>query len=236
VRELVPKSLEKRVPYGTIEGSGKAIMDLIQTGGIDWQKTKAIAIPGGIYLNTIDRPEGIVSQEDYDGLRNEIAEKLKNISDPRDGSELDVEILFREDIYTGKYVSNAPDIQFVLGNYEWGEIRNIPSDGRLFDPLGTAHHDDNGIFIAHGDGIHKGIKIDDAKITDLAPTILSSFGIKAPDDMDGRVLIEIFDTPPVFMKDDRYVSAQDLRNESKGYTPEEEKAIEDRLRGLGYVD
>jgi len=32
------------------------------------------------------------------------------------------------------------------------------------------------------------------------------------------------------------VSAQELREESNGYTPEEEKAIEERLRGLGYVD
>ena len=236
VRGIVPKSLERRVPIGAIEGSGKAIMDLIQTGGIDWQKTKAIAIPGGIYINTVDRPEGIVSLEDYDGLRHEIAEKLRNISDPRDGSNLDVEIFFREDIYTGKYVSNAPDIQYILGNYEWGDIRNIPSDGKLFDPLETAHHDNNGIFIAHGIGIRKGIKIDHANITDLTPTILSSFGIKANEDMDGKVLQEIFETPPVFLEDDRDISAQDLREESKGYTPEEEKAIEERLRGLGYVD
>ncbi|MCH8928788.1 MAG: alkaline phosphatase family protein [Candidatus Marinimicrobia bacterium] len=236
VRGIVPKFLEKRVPVGVIEGSGKAIMDLIQTGGIHWQKTKAIAIPGGIYINTVDRPEGIVSPEDYDALRKEIADKLRNISDPRDGSALEVEILLREDIYSGEYVSNAPDIQFILGNYEWGEIRNIPPDGRLFDPLETAHHDDKGIFIAHGNGIRKGIKIDNANITDLAPTILSSFGIKAPDDMDGKILQDIFETPPVFSNDERNVSAQDLRKESKGYTPEEEKAIEERLRGLGYVD
>lgn len=236
VRGIVPKSIEKRVPIGAIEGSGKAIMDLIQTGGIDWRNTKAIAIPGGIHINTVDRPEGIVSPDDYAELRKEIADKLSKISDPRDGSALDVEILFREDIYSGEFVTNAPDIQFIIGNYEWGDIRNIPSDGRLFDPLGTAHHDNKGIFIAHGNGIRKGIKINDANITDLTPTILSSFGIKAPEDMDGKVLEDIFESPPVFAKDSREVSTQELREESNGYTPEEEKAIEERLRGLGYVD
>lgn len=82
VRGIVPKSIEKRVPIGVIEGKGKSILDLIQTGGVDWSKTKAVALPGGIYLNTVDRPEGIVENENYNALRSEIAEKFKNITDP----------------------------------------------------------------------------------------------------------------------------------------------------------
>ncbi|TFB12213.1 hypothetical protein E3V55_01240 [Candidatus Marinimicrobia bacterium MT.SAG.3] len=236
VRGIVPISIEKRVPLGVIEGKGKSILDLIQTGGVDWSKTKAVALPGGIYINTVDRPEGIVEKEDYDALRSEIAEKFKNITDPRDGSDLDVEILLREDIYSGPYVENAPDIQFIIGGYEWGEIRNIPADRRLYDPLKTAHHDENGIFIATGQGIKQGEKIDGASIMDLTPTILAAYGIKPPGDMDGRVLNEIFETPPEFHVDADDTESAGVEDDSEGYTPEEEKAIEERLRGLGYVD
>ncbi|MCH7817944.1 MAG: alkaline phosphatase family protein [Candidatus Marinimicrobia bacterium] len=236
VRGIVPKSIEKRVPIGVIEGKGRSILDLIQTGGIDWSKTRAVALPGGIYLNSVDRPEGIVENENYTALRNEIAEKFKNITDPRDGSDLEVEILFREDIYTGQYVENAPDIQFIIGGYEWGAIRNIPADGRLYDPLKTAHHDDKGIFIVTGQGIKQGKKIENANIIDLTPTILAAYGIKPPSDMDGKVLNEIFESAPEFHASADDTESASLESDTAGYTPEEEKAIEERLRGLGYVD
>jgi len=50
----------------------------------------------------------------------------------------------------------------------------------------------NGIFVAKGPRIKKGIKIDGAKIYDIAPTILHIFGLPIPNEMDGRVLKEIF--------------------------------------------
>ena len=236
VRGIVPKALEKRVPVGVIEGEGRPVMDLIQTGGIDWQNTKAVAIPGGIYINTTDRPEGIVKPEDYGALREKLSEELRNITDPRNGSPLGVEIFYREEIYKGEFVENAPDIQFVIGDYEWGEIRNIPPDGRLFDYLPTAHHDENGIFIAHGTGIRKNVEIEGANIIDLTPTILAAYGIKPPDDMDGKVLIEVFEDAPVFDTEKIESDDRDITDDSGEYSPEEEKAIEERLRGLGYVD
>jgi len=236
VRGIVPKSIEKRVPMGVIEGKGKSILDLIQTGGINWKETKAIALPGGIYLNTVDRPNGIIRDRERSSIRDEISNKMKNIKDPRDGSRLKVDILFREEIYSGEYIEDAPDIQFIIGDYEWGEIRNIPSDERLFDTLSTAHHDENGVFIASGNGFKSGVTIENASIMDLAPTILAKFGIKAPEDMDGRVLSEIFATEPTYLSDSKEIKTSVLEEDKNVYTPEEEKAIEERLRGLGYVD
>lgn len=100
----------------------------------------------------------------------------------------------------------------------------------------TAHHDDKGIFIATGQGIKQGEKIEDVNIIDLTPTILAAYGIKPPNDMDGRVLDEIFQTPPQFVVDANDAESASLESDTGGYTPEEEKAIEERLRGLGYVD
>ena len=51
----------------------------------------------------------------------------------------------------------------------------------------------NGIFLAYGHHMKRGPKIADAKIYDIAPTILHVFGLPIPWDMDGLVLKEIFE-------------------------------------------
>ncbi|WP_193383885.1 hypothetical protein [Pyrococcus yayanosii] len=65
---------------------------------------------------------------------------------------------------------------------------------------GTPAHRLNGIFLAYGPGIKKGYKIENAKIYDIAPTILHIFGLPIPNDMDGRVLMEIFEEDSEFAK------------------------------------
>jgi len=51
----------------------------------------------------------------------------------------------------------------------------------------------NGIFIAHGPDIkNTGESIGRARIIDLTPTILHMFNLEIPEDMDGKVLMNIF--------------------------------------------
>jgi len=64
----------------------------------------------------------------------------------------------------------------------------------------TGNHRLNGIFLAYGPGIKKGYKIEGAKIYDIAPTILHIFDLPIPNDMDGRVLMEIFEPDSEFAK------------------------------------
>ncbi len=52
-------------------------------------------------------------------------------------------------------------------------------------------HNKRGIFIANGNSFASG-KVDDLKITDLAPTILHYFNVPLPSDYEGRVLKQIF--------------------------------------------
>ena len=71
---------------------------------------------------------------------------------------------------------------------------------------------------------------------DLAPTLLHLMGEAVPDDMDGRVLHEIFQ--PAFEETHavRYqVAAAAGSREAQVLSSEEEAEIEDRLRGLGYL-
>ena len=92
----------------------------------------------------------------------------------------------------------------------------------------------------HGRGVYATQFIPEgARIIDYAPTILHSFGVEVPQDMDGRVLQEIFteeylsDTP---VRVSETTSAEyDAPDKSPAMTEEESEEIRVRLRGLGYL-
>lgn len=146
---------------------------------------------GNIYINTF--PESPVqNRKDREQIKKEIAEKLRKTLNELD---MKVNIYFSENIYSGEFLYLAPDILFEINDFECSAhhkfsksiFRNAPHI-----PTHSGTHKRNGIFIAYGPNIKRGIEIETAKIYDIAPTILHMFGLPVPDDMDGRVLKEIF--------------------------------------------
>jgi len=151
--------------------------------GVDWKKTKAIALPQGpIYIPT---------KENYEELRNELIEKLKKLKDPETGKNVFQGIYKREEIYWGPYVNKAPDIM-VLDDDEYHNRGGLLNK----EIFGTSEWKGNnaryGLFLLNGPGIKKGEKIPHIHIYDLAPIVLTLFGIKPPEDMDGVVRKELF--------------------------------------------
>lgn len=64
------------------------------------------------------------------------------------------------------------------------------------EPAGpAAEHRGIGIFVMAGPGICKGTSLTRATLLDVAPTILHSFGLPVGDDMDGKVLLPVFENP-----------------------------------------
>jgi len=171
---------------------------------IDWNNTKAFAygVFGDVYLNVKGRePNGIADPDEYNKIRNEIIEKMKNLE--YNGKKFNISIFKKEEIYPDAILwDNLPDLVIVpadngvhainpnIGNCEIiTEVRNAIGNHRI-----------HGIFLAYGPGIKKGYKIENAKIYDIAPTILHIFGLPIPNDMDGRVLMEIFEPDSEFAK------------------------------------
>jgi len=100
----------------------------------------------------------------------------------------------------------------------------------------SGDHRMHGIMLGRGPELRSGLKVDGARIIDFAPTILHSFGVDVPSDMDGRVLEEIFT--------DEYMGQQPVRISDAGFaeseklgamTDEESDEIRERLRGWGYL-
>jgi arylsulfatase A-like enzyme len=95
---------------------------------------------------------------------------------------------------------------------------------------GGGRHRRYGILLALGPGVSAG-PIDGATIVDVAPTALHAMGLPVPDDMDGRVLTELF-------ADGRAVERSSSADSGTGevvYTEEEAAAIEKSLENLGYI-
>ncbi len=159
---------------------------------IDWENSKVIALPQGlIYLN-----KKILKDEEYHNLRLKLKEELEQIINPINSEKLAKKVFLKEEIYAGDYLDIAPDI-VILPN-EGYEIYSRAGVKELWDfnpkeEGWSGTHTLHGIFIAYGPGIKKGYEIKGAKIYDLAPTILHIFGLPIPNDMDGRVLTEIFE-------------------------------------------
>jgi predicted AlkP superfamily phosphohydrolase/phosphomutase len=210
---------------------------------VDWSRTKAFAVGsfGQIYINQAGkRPQGIVQPgREYEDLRDEIAARALQISDPRNGQPVVERVYRREDIYWGQQLEKAPDL--VLQSRDWEYMAFGHADfgaSRVVEPIAgmTGHHRPEGIAVLAGPGIKTGAQLEGASIVDLAPTILYTMGLPVPADMDGRVLNEAFDSEYLSTFHVQYSDvATDRATGEQEYSDEDEEEIKERLRGLGYV-
>jgi arylsulfatase A-like enzyme len=96
----------------------------------------------------------------------------------------------------------------------------------------------NGILIGRGPALKTATEIENARLIDLAPTLLYLLGVPVPEDMDGKVLTSVFHSDflaahPLQAGNASGVSETDRPS---GYTEEESAKVEERLRALGYVE
>jgi predicted AlkP superfamily phosphohydrolase/phosphomutase len=228
-------------------------MSHIFFSGIDWQNTKAYAVGnyGNIYLNVKGRePLGIVNPgEEYENLRNEIMGKLGELRDPDSGEPILDKVYKKEDLYSGPYLEDAPDIIILWKDFAYYTRQSVVDEEvLLFEPPGkfgnrviehSACHRLNGVLIMHGKRLLQG-KTMNAHIMDLAPTILYAMGLPVPEDMDGKVLTDAFSNGYLKSHPVRYKKTKEAapRKEEPVATglPEEAEAARERLRDLGYID
>lgn len=108
------------------------------------------------------------------------------------------------------------------------------------EPAGPAHeHAPFGILAVKGPGIQKDQRVYGATLLDIAPTILSMFGLPVGSDMDGKVLNQIFTEPdtPEFIDSWENVEGNSGQHPSdKREDPWAAQEAMKQLIELGYVD
>jgi len=100
------------------------------------------------------------------------------------------QVLNRHDIYKGPYAKYAPNLILIP---QKGVVFSKGLSESIRTKIYEGDHETKGIFFASGDMINKNaIMSKNPMVYDIAPTILHMFGLPVPEDMDGRVLKEIF--------------------------------------------
>lgn len=163
---------------------------------VDWSKTTAYALGiNGIYVNLKDREsQGIVDPGDAQRIKEQIIARLPLVVDPQRKKPVVKTAYDSQKIYSGPYQLLAPDVlvgyhagyrvsdEAVLGKFPAqiiGDRTNKWSADHCFDP-----------------GLVPGVLLSNKTewsqaapgIWDMAPSILASFGIKTPVEMDGRAI------------------------------------------------
>jgi len=221
------------------------------TGLVDWTRTRAYRVPlqfpaEGIQINVRGRqPQGMVASGlEYETLREEIIQALREVRDPETGKPAVQQVWRREDIYVPGDLEAVPDIVFVTAPHlDCGpDLRHVFSDVPLsFLERLNGEHTMEGITFFWGEGVRAGARLD-VSILDLPPTLLWALGLPVPPEMDGRVVTEAFTdaylaSHPVQMgaplSGDQVAGG---RADTEGLTREEEEEIRKALAGLGYVE
>jgi predicted AlkP superfamily phosphohydrolase/phosphomutase len=159
---------------------------------IDWSRTTAWG-DGGYYgrcfLNVRGRePGGIVEQSRYEETCDELVAKLESMSGP-DGEHLGTRVIKPQDVYP-EVRGVAPDLIVYFGDLAWRSVGQVGT-GELFTyendtgPDG-ANHDRTGVFaMANLPGQRTG-RVEGLSLVDVGPSILSLYGIQAPEGAVGR--------------------------------------------------
>jgi predicted AlkP superfamily phosphohydrolase/phosphomutase len=238
--KLFPEKVKDKVPASRLRMSEFAQF-------IDWPKTKAyqVAEAGrGINLHIKGRePMGMIPPEgpEYEALRADIRKRFSELRDPKTGETVVDRMWFKEEIYSGPYLPNAPDILIELKEgycFAEGIGRDVfvKSAQTPFDK--SANHELAGILFVKGPNVRAGVEIPDgAKIVDVAPTLLYAMGLPVQENMDGRALVEAFE--PAFVEANPVAVDQIPEPEetvgSFDYTDEELASVQRELKSLGYL-
>jgi predicted AlkP superfamily phosphohydrolase/phosphomutase len=242
-------ALRNRLGANKFDQVRAGVESTLLSGSIDWSQTHAYAMGAGgnIFINLRGRePEGIVNPgEEYEALRQRIAAQLLELRSPASGERIVARVYRREELFSGPYLDQAPDLLVEWADYHfWGRGR-YDSRPPIFEayhqldlttmPL-TGTHRPDGILIAQGPGIRPATSLAGANLIDLAPTLLGNLSIAPPTDMDGQVLAGLL-TAAEFERISTLVTDRDIaaENEEMQYNAEEAEIIAEHLRSLGYL-
>lgn len=141
--------------------------------------------PGRIYINLKGRyPAGAVDASDARRILEEIKRGLGEIS--ANGKRVIGRIYERDEIFSGPFVGLAPDL-CAQGEYGY-DLKGAVNKTELMDrEVFTGMHTQDDAMLLIGAPPDQ-IRRDRPHIVDVAPTILDSMGLPAPEGLDGRSL------------------------------------------------
>lgn len=176
--------------YLTLKEEPREIVPLEKVE-VDWERTMAWGAGGyygRLFLNVQGRePQGCIPAPDYEKMRDEIADKLAQITD-ENGVNIGTVAYKPQDLYR-ECRNIAPDLMVYFGDLYWrsvgslghGDIRTRESDIGPDD----ANHAQEGIFMMYDPRQRGRGRVEGLHVMDVAPTVLDLLGLPIPTDMQG---------------------------------------------------
>jgi predicted AlkP superfamily phosphohydrolase/phosphomutase len=190
---------------------------------------------GQIFINLQGRsPGGIVASEHFASLCRELQQKFRSVLLP-DGRPAFDSVLYGPDVYPHIAASRRADLilvpnegVLVLERLGYGPITSCQKR------TAGIHHPD-GVLVLSGPGVQKASPLDTPRLVDIAPTVLHYMGCPVPEDMEGRVLEELLAEGLAVRKVPASALETSPQEVEQPLTDEDERAIMERLRQLGYL-
>lgn len=164
---------------------------------IDWTRTKAWGnggYYGRVFLNVEGRePQGVVPAGEFEGLRNELSERLSAIPDPS-GKAIGTRVFRAEELYQS-VAGVPPDLMVYFGDLFWRSVGSLGHGGIYTFENDTGpddcNHAQNGLFI-YNDPRQSlgGARVNDAQLMDVTTTLLQAFGLTVPEELQGMSLLQ----------------------------------------------
>ncbi|MBN9418038.1 hypothetical protein ABS71_06765 [bacterium SCN 62-11] len=172
----------------------RGYLQVDETGKPIWSKTRAIALGlAGIHLNLKGRQaQGSVEPEQADGLKQELRAALLDLTDPLDGTRPLVDVFDSSQCYQGPFQQDAPDLVLAweVGYRVAKSAGRGETGGEVFLDNTSAWCGDHCLHPKRVPGIllcnqplHP-----EARLHDIAPTVLDYFGVPRPENWEGRSL------------------------------------------------
>ena len=212
----------------------------------DWKRTLAFAphqdTAAMVYLNSTERRAGapLRTPRQVDDARSAATQALAEAKHAETGAALFPQIIDSARAYgIDPAREGYPDLIALPEENYW--VRTKLSAGTAWieaDPNLPGTHRPDGIVALAGAGVPSGRTLR-ADLRDVAPTVLSLFGLPIPDSMEGKPLDVLQVRPPVVLREDAPSSPLNgphLDRPQFDYTPEEQAIIEQRLADLGYLE
>ena len=185
LKQILPRSFRRRVPSSAYE--------------VDWPRTQVFSDSSfthetqALRLNLRGRePQGVVDPDEYEALRDQVVQSLKELRDPETGQSVVIEVYRGDELFAGPYADDAPDLVLQLrdGYKMIGDFAARKYISRL--PQVAGCHRREGIFVAAGSNIASDLDLGELGIADVMPAVLHYMGLAVPAECDGRVRLDLF--------------------------------------------
>lgn len=212
--------------------------------GLDWSTARAFAsqvAEQGIHVNEAGVfPHGVVPDEEVSTVAAELTRRLLELVDPDDGRPVVDAVVPRAEAIEGPFAARAPHLFPVCRDQRIELSDTLAASSVLTDhrdrPWGYHHQD--GIFIGAGPAFIDGALPRALEIVDVLPTAFTVAGLSVPAGLDGNAAHEILTIEGSVADQPRDDADQAMPDGSPAYpfSDEDEKQIEESLRGLGYIE